>query len=74
MKYPDVLLSQLDAHRAQPMVLVMLRPTVVPPRDTECTDVPAGPQTLTYLSARTCPTRSMSQDLRVQPHRLGRHG
>jgi S-formylglutathione hydrolase FrmB len=32
------------------MVLVMLTPTVVPPRDTECTDVPGGPLTMTYLS------------------------
>lgn len=48
--YPDVLLAELNQHRAGPMVLVMLRPTVAPPRDTECTDVPGGPQALTYLS------------------------
>ena len=35
MQYPDVFLSQLQAHRAKPMVLVMLRPTAAPPRDTE---------------------------------------
>ena len=27
---------------ARPMVLVMMSPSVAPPRDTECTDVPAG--------------------------------
>ncbi|MGA8978985.1 MAG: alpha/beta hydrolase-fold protein [Pedococcus sp.] len=48
--YPDVLLAELAQRRAGPMVLVMLRPTVAPPRDTECTDVPGGPQALTYLS------------------------
>jgi S-formylglutathione hydrolase FrmB len=32
------------------MVLVMMRPTVAPPRDTECTDVPGGPQTETYFA------------------------
>jgi len=35
-------------HHARPMVLVMLRPIVTYPRDTECTNVPAGPQAETY--------------------------
>ena len=72
MKYPDVLLSQIDAHRARPMVLVMLRPTVVPPRDTECTDVPAGPQTLTYFGEDV--PRAVSQVLRVAPVGWGAMG
>ncbi len=72
MKYPDVLLSQIDAHRARPMVLVMLRPTVVPPRDTECTDVPAGPQTLTYFGEDV--PRTVSQILRVAPVGWGAMG
>jgi hypothetical protein len=72
MRYPDVLLSQIQAHRAQPMVLVMLRPTVAPPRDTECTDVPAGPQALTYL-AEDVP-RAIAQDLRVSPVGWGAMG
>ena len=50
MGYPDVLLKQIVQHRARPMVLVMLRPTVAPPRDTECTDVPGGPLALTDLA------------------------
>ncbi|MGZ4685785.1 alpha/beta hydrolase [Oryzihumus sp.] len=50
LHYPGVLLEEMQAGRARPMVLVMLRPTVAPPRDTECTDVPAGPQALTYLA------------------------
>ncbi len=63
--YPDVLLSQIDSHKSRPMVLVMMRPTVVPPRDTECSDVPAGPQTLTYFGEDV--PRAVSQDLRVAP-------
>ena len=51
LDYPGALLKQLAAGRAGPMVLVMLRPTVAPPRDTECTDVPAGPQALTFFTA-----------------------
>ncbi len=71
-KYPDVLLSQIDAHRARPMVLVMLRPTVVPPRDTECSDVPGGPQTLTYFGEDV--PRTISADLRVAPVGWGAMG
>ena len=72
MHYPDVLLAQIKAHKAAPMVLVMLRPTVVPPRDTECTDVPAGPQTLTYF-AEDVP-RAIAQTLRVRPTGWGAMG
>jgi enterochelin esterase-like enzyme len=34
----------------QPMVLVITRTMVAPPRDTECTDVPGGPQAETFFS------------------------
>ena len=53
--YPGVLLHAMADHTAGPMVLVMLDPAVTPPRDTECTNVPRGPQTLTYL-AQDVPT------------------
>jgi S-formylglutathione hydrolase FrmB len=35
---------------SRPMVLVMLHPTLVPPRDTECANVFHGPQVETYLA------------------------
>jgi enterochelin esterase-like enzyme len=50
MDFPGHLMTEIAAGRAKPMALVMMRPTVAPPRDTECTDVPGGPQALTYLS------------------------
>jgi hypothetical protein len=65
LHYPDVLLREIQAHRAKPMVLVMLRPTVAPPRDTECTDVPGGPQALTYLT-QDVPS-AVEQLARVRP-------
>ncbi|MET8945774.1 alpha/beta hydrolase-fold protein [Streptomyces sp. NPDC004542] len=34
----------------QPTVMVMIRPTIAPPRDTECVDVPGGPQAETFLA------------------------
>ncbi|HET8616025.1 MAG TPA: alpha/beta hydrolase-fold protein [Actinomycetales bacterium] len=49
MKYPDQELAALRVHRTVPMVLVMLRPAVTQSRDTECTDVPGGPQALTFF-------------------------
>jgi S-formylglutathione hydrolase FrmB len=50
MHYPETVLAEITAHRAAPMVLVMLQPSVVYPRDTECTNVPAGPQVETFLA------------------------
>jgi enterochelin esterase-like enzyme len=72
MQYPDVLLSQIEAHLARPMVLVMLRPTAAPPRDTECTDVPGGPQVLTFLGEDV--PRAISRVLRVAPVGWGAMG
>jgi enterochelin esterase-like enzyme len=65
MHYPDQELSAIRAHRAEPMVLVMLRPSVTEPRDTECTDVPGGPQAMTFFS-QDVPV-AVEQALRVRP-------
>ncbi|MEU1123970.1 alpha/beta hydrolase-fold protein [Streptomyces sp. NPDC005899] len=50
LRYPRTAHERVAAGRAQPMVLVMLRPTVAPPRDTECVDVAGGPQTETFFA------------------------
>ncbi|MYV40074.1 esterase [Streptomyces sp. SID1328] len=50
LKYPAVARGLAKDGRAQPMILVMLRPTVAPPRDTECVDIPQGPQTETFFA------------------------
>lgn len=36
--------------RLQPTVIVMVRPTIAPPRDTECVDVPGGPKAETFFT------------------------
>jgi pimeloyl-ACP methyl ester carboxylesterase len=51
LHYPGLLLRGMHAGTTRPMVLVLLRPTVTPPRDTECTDVPGGPQALTFFAS-----------------------
>ena len=49
LHYPDELLAAVRAGEARQMVLVMTMPSATFPWDTECTDVPGGPQSLTYL-------------------------
>lgn len=63
LKYPKTAHLQAKEGRMQPMVLVMLRPTVAPPRDTECVDVPGGPKTETFF-AEDLP-RAVSETYRV---------
>jgi enterochelin esterase-like enzyme len=50
LRYPRTAHEQVKQGRMRPMILVMLRPTVAPPRDTECVDVPGGPQTETFFA------------------------
>ena len=49
LHYPSYLLASMSSG-TQPMVLVLLRPSVTYPRDTECTNVPHGPQAFTYFA------------------------
>jgi hypothetical protein len=51
----------MNAGKVQPMVIVMMRPTPTSlmPRDTECTDIPGGPQVLTFYT-QDVPDRIMS--------------
>ncbi|MEU3899986.1 alpha/beta hydrolase-fold protein [Streptomyces sp. NPDC045251] len=50
LRYPRTAFDLAKAGRMRPMILVMLRPTVAPPRDTECVDVPGGPQTESFFA------------------------
>ncbi|MEG3628418.1 alpha/beta hydrolase [Streptomyces poriticola] len=51
LRYPRTALELARDGRMQPMILVMLRPTVAPPRDTECVDVPdGGPKTESFFA------------------------
>ncbi|MFF5496424.1 alpha/beta hydrolase [Streptomyces aquilus] len=50
LHYPSTALELAKDGRMQPMILVMLRPTVAPPRDTECVDIPNGPQTESFFA------------------------
>lgn len=66
------LATAIAHHRARPMILVMMRPTITLPRDTECTDVPGGPQVETFY-AQDVP-RAISASYRVSPTGWGAMG
>jgi len=50
LDFPAALLGAERAGTSGPMVLVMLRSSPAFPRDTECVDVPAGPQAMTFFA------------------------
>lgn len=50
MQYPASTLTAIEQKKLPPTVLVMMRPTVVGNRDTECVDVPGGPQAETFFT------------------------
>ncbi|WP_239516260.1 alpha/beta hydrolase-fold protein [Streptomyces sp. ICC4] len=50
LRYPQRALEAVRAGRMRPAVLVLMTPTVAPPRDTECVDVPGGPQAETFFA------------------------
>ncbi|MEV0320716.1 alpha/beta hydrolase [Streptomyces sp. NPDC050658] len=63
LHYPQTAHEQVEDGKMQPMILVMMRPTVAPPRDTECVDIPGGPQTETFF-AKDLP-QAISEHYRV---------
>ncbi|MGW0766371.1 alpha/beta hydrolase [Streptomyces sp. NPDC002676] len=50
LEYPRTAQNLAKDGRMQPMILVMMRPTVAPPRDTECVDVPGGPKAESFFA------------------------
>ncbi|MGW1029405.1 alpha/beta hydrolase [Streptomyces sp. NPDC002577] len=50
LQVPQTAAQLLRTNRMQPTVIVMVRPTIAPPRDTECVDVPGGPQAETFFA------------------------
>ncbi|MFC9326008.1 alpha/beta hydrolase [Kitasatospora sp. NPDC057015] len=51
MQYPASTLQAIEQRKLPPTVLVLMRPTVASNRDTECMDVPGGPQVETFFTA-----------------------
>jgi S-formylglutathione hydrolase FrmB/drug/metabolite transporter superfamily protein YnfA len=67
MKYPTVAAQAIYQKQLQPTLLVLMRPSVQMPRDTECQDVPGGPQAETFF------TQDLHQAMAAQ-YRVGTDG
>jgi enterochelin esterase-like enzyme len=67
MKYPTIAAQAIHQNQLQPTVLVLMRPSVQMPRDTECQDVPNGPQAETFF------TRDLHQAMAAH-YRVGTAG
>ncbi|MFJ3789906.1 alpha/beta hydrolase [Kitasatospora sp. NPDC090091] len=50
LNYPGAALKLMQEGRMQPTVLVLMTPSPALPQDTECEDVPGGPQSDTYYT------------------------
>jgi len=69
LHFPSIVQKSEQAGQAQPMIYVLMRPTVAPPRDTECTDIPGGPQVETFFG--TDLPRAISAAFHTNPGRGG---
>lgn len=72
MNYPGVSARLVAQGRSTPTIFVMMSSVVDPPRDTEGTNIPGGPQTETYF-AQEVPSAATSA-LRVAPGDWGISG
>ncbi len=50
LHFPQTQHDLVRKNKMQPTILVMMSPAVVPGRDTECVDVPKGPQTEAFFT------------------------
>ncbi|MEZ0089289.1 alpha/beta hydrolase [Streptacidiphilus sp. EB129] len=51
LQYPSTELQLIQQGRLKPLVQVLMRPSPSMPRDSECEDIPGGPQAETYFTA-----------------------
>jgi enterochelin esterase-like enzyme len=65
MQYPTSTLKAIEAKQLPPTVLVMMRPSPIANRDTECMDVPGGPQVETYFTEDL--PKAMAASYRIAP-------
>jgi enterochelin esterase-like enzyme len=63
--FGQVASTEINAGHIQPFIAVFPPLMTNPPRDTECTNIPNGPQAYTWLSSKV--PGAVRQQLRVQP-------
>ncbi|GCD99446.1 alpha/beta hydrolase [Embleya hyalina] len=65
LELPKIAANEIAAGRVQPTIFVMMKPSVGLDRDTECTDVPGGPQVGMFFSQDL--PEAINQAYRVAP-------
>jgi enterochelin esterase-like enzyme len=73
LKVPSTATQEMNAGLIQPMIIVMMRPTPtsVMPKDTECTDVPGGPQVLSFYTQDVAEALMSTYRVATSPHAWG---
>jgi enterochelin esterase-like enzyme len=76
LKVPATAAKEMNTRLIQPMIIVMMRPTPtsVMPKDTECTDVPGGPQVLTFYTQDVAEALLSTYRVATSPHAWGAMG
>ena len=76
LKVPSTAAEEMVAGQIQPMIIVMMRPspTSVMPKDTECTDVPGGPQVLSFYTQDVAEALMSTYRVASSPHAWGAMG
>ncbi|MGK4584254.1 alpha/beta hydrolase [Kitasatospora sp. HPMI-4] len=71
LNYPGAALDLMRAGRMQPTVLVLMRPSPAMPTDTECENIPGGPQSETYFAKDVPKVMEASYRVAADPHAWG---
>lgn len=71
LPYPKTALGLVKQKKMNPMILVLMRPTVAPPVNTQCVDVPGGPQTETFFGSDLPKALAGAYRIGAAPHGLG---
>jgi S-formylglutathione hydrolase FrmB len=76
LKVPSTAAQEMNTGQIQPMIIVMMRPspTSVMPKDTECTDVPGGPQVLSFYTQDVAEALMSTYRVATNPRAWGAMG
>ena len=69
LNIPKIMTDEVKAGRARPFIAVIVKETILPPRDTECANVVHGPAVETFLASDI--RSQLSRTLRTRTDRLG---
>lgn len=71
LAYPKTAWSLVKQKKMKPMILVLMRPTVAPPRNTQCVDIKDGPQSETFFGTDLPKALTGAYRIGASPRSLG---